>query len=185
VALGLLCVVLAIPFGNVLNEARLVTSGNLWALPVFAFGTGRPQPAFVLVVVAMACLIAAIISMYRHPWPTPVSQMLRVSGTTGCVFLLVSQKSFAHYLVMFLPGMLFLTLQASRVVRTVLLAVVFPIAAVEPSLWFLFREGDALMDSASARVAMLAVDVPLVLGYVVLAALGLRATPRILPAAEA
>jgi hypothetical protein len=178
-----LCVGLAIPFGNVLGEARLVTSGNVWALPVLASG-GRPQPRFVFVAVAVICLAAAILHMRRHPWPTSIAQILRMSGTTGCLFLLVSQKSFAHYLVMFLPGVFFLILQAPPAARALLLSIVLPISAVEPSLWFHFREGDALVESRAARLAMLAADVPLVLGYLGLVGVGLRPMPDVSRAAE-
>jgi hypothetical protein len=180
--LAALLVAVGIPFGNALSESRLVTSGNVWALPVIAFGSGRPEPALAQVILALAVLAAAVVYLHRHPWPTSVSQMLRVSGTIGCVFLLVSQKSFANYLVIFLPGVLFLALQASPAVRVFLLAVALPVSAFEPSLWFYFREGDALIGSAGARAAMATADLTLVLGYVAIVRQGFRPAP-VMPAA--
>jgi hypothetical protein len=188
VAGGLLVVTfvgLGIPLGNALRETRLVTSGNLWALPAIVLGSGRPEPRLALVVLALAILATAVAYLHRHPWPTSVGQMLRVSGTIGGVFLLVSQKSFTEYLIMFLPGVLFLALQASPAVRGFLLAVALPVSVLEPSLWFYFREGDVLVGSVGARVVMLAADLTLLAGYVALTRQGLRPAPRMRDVVEA
>jgi hypothetical protein len=162
----------------------MMTSGNVWALPGIAFGWGRPVPTTALLIVAAAVIAAAVTALHRHPWPTSIGQMLRVSGTIGAVFLLVSQKSLANYLVIFLPGVLFLALQASTPVRMFVLAVALPISAFEPSLWFYFNEGDALVGSGGARAAMLATDLALLLGYGAIARQGLRATANLPPGLE-
>ncbi len=165
---------LGVPLGDVVAESRLATSGNLWALPAIALGWGRPVPMLGAMLVGTAVLAAALVYMHVRPWPASADQVLRVTGTIGCLFLLLGQKSFANYLVIFLPGVLFLALQVSSAERVFLLSVVLPVSAFEPSLWFYFAEGEALVGSAAGRLVMLAADLVLVLGYALLVRRGLR-----------
>jgi hypothetical protein len=168
-------VVLALPLGDLARESRLVTSGNVWALITIARGGRGPEPMVATLVLTAAVLAAAGVIMHRRPWPGPIDQLLRVSGTMACLFLLFSQKSFANYLVIFLPGLLYLALEAPVVERAFLLGLVLPVSAFEPSLWFHLREGAALSDSMAGRLAILAADLTLVVGYVLVARRGLCA----------
>ncbi len=176
-AVAAVCISTGVPLGNVLSEAVLTTSGNLWAVPAIVSGTGTPRPAPVLSLLALVTLASAALYLHWRPWPRTVDQMLRVSGTIGCLFLLLSPKAFTYYLVMFLPGVFFLALQAPAAVRTFVLVVALPIAAFEPSLWFEYREGAVLIDDVSARVVMMLADAPLLVGYGLVVREGLRAVP--------
>ena len=172
--LALVQVQAGIPTGNLASESRLVTSGNLWTLPAIAMGWGRPSSVPGLLVFGVVVLAVAGVYLHLRPWARPIDQALRVTGTMACLFLLVSQKSFATYLVIFLPGVLFLALEAPALERIFLLGMVLPVAAFEPSLWFYFREGDSLVSAVPGRVAMLAADVTLIAGYVIVARGGLH-----------
>ena len=172
--LALLQIQAGIPLGNLASESRLVTSGNLWALPAIAMGWGRPSSVPGLLVVGVVVLAVAGVYMHLRPWARPIDQVLRVAGTMGCLFLLVSQKSFATYLVIFLPGVLFLALEAPALERAFLLGLVLPVVAFEPSLWFYFREGKSLVGALPGRVAMLTADVTLIAGYLLVVRHGLQ-----------
>ncbi len=172
--LALVQVQAGIPLGNLASESRLVTSGNLWALPAIAMGWGRPPSVPGLLVLGGGVLAVAGVYLHWRPWARPIDQALRVAGTMACLFLLVSQKSFTTYLVIFLPGVLFLALEAPARERMFLLGMVLPASAFEPSLWFHFREGESLVGSVPGRVAMLAVEGTLIAGYLLVARRGLH-----------
>jgi hypothetical protein len=63
-------------------------------------------------------------------------------------------------------------------------AAVLPVSAFEPSLWFHLREGEALSNS-TGRLVILAADLTLVAGYVLVARRGLRARPASLTSWQA
>ena len=166
------------PMLGFLQESSRVTSGNIWTWSALALGSVQPTAQGWQFVVAAATIAAALVQTRRHPLPRPEEQALRVTGTIGCLFLLLTPKSFTSYLVMFLPGVLFLVLAARRSARRVLLAVFLPVATFEASLWFQATTRGVLQPLWWARPAMLVADGILIAGYATLAWSGLRLTAR-------
>jgi hypothetical protein len=167
------CWQLHVPVLGFLNESRLVTSGNVWAIVAFV-GSGAPAGARVWqMATAVAAVGAALIWLERRPLASPIEQALRVLGVVGAMFLALMPKSFTEYTIIFLPGLLWLTLQMPRRWRQASLYLFLPACVVEPSVWFMFGEGRTLAATWWARPAMIALDTAVVGGYVALAVRGL------------
>jgi hypothetical protein len=157
-----------------LDELRYLTSGNVWVIPELLFGVARPVSALLACGVAAVAMAGCVVYIGRHPLADPLAQALRLTGTIGVTFLLLSPKSPTAWLVMFLPGVLFLlqTLDGWRV--PFFLALFLPVAAFEPSLWFHLGQGALLATMPWERLAMIVADGVLLTGYVLIAFGGLR-----------
>ena len=170
------CVVLQVPIDGVLREGQLVTAGNVWALPYILWQTGPRHAAAWQHGICAAALALTVWHATRDLSSPQWQRMLRACGTVGCVFLLLSPKSFAGYAVMFLPGLLFIVDALSDDGRRAWFAAVFmAVATFQPSVWFYFSEGTTLSDVAWGRPLMLATDLLLLAGYAMIARHGLAA----------
>ena len=108
-------------------------------------------------------------------------QALRLPGTVGMVFLLLSPKSETAWLVMFLPGVLFLVENTKGWTHRFLLYGFLPVCTFETSMWWYFDQGATISDVAWGRPVMLAVEAILLAGYGVLVRHGLRLREAELP----
>jgi hypothetical protein len=163
-----------VPVLGFASEARRITPGNLWAIASLAVGRQELWPPLVIGAATMGGLVLTVLVIRMSPADAMVEQALRAVGTAGCVFLLLSFKSFPGYLVMFLPGILFLLLKVTRSLRTALILVFVPCVVVESSLWFALEPfGESLPTTARGRLVLAAVDLVLVSGYAALAWRGL------------
>lgn len=162
------------PVDGFLTELAFPTSGNVWEmLELLGLSPGGRPVLFGLGVAAVTMVGLAVV-LRRHPMAEPLPQMLRVSGTIGCAFLLTSPKSPTAWMVMFLPGILFLVLTLAPPARRLIATVFLPVSVFEPSLWFYFDKGSAFGDSLWARPVMLMADAVLIAGYLALIRQGLQ-----------
>lgn len=157
-----------------LDELPFLTSGNVWAL-VELLWPGRSETTVVRqFVIAGVTTVAAVGLVGRYPLSDELHQSLRITGTAGCVFLFLSPKSPTAWLVMFLPGLLFLILTMGQRSRRFILLAFFPVVAFEPSLWFYFDQGGTLDQAAWGLPVMILVDAVVLVGYGRLIWQGLR-----------
>jgi hypothetical protein len=164
------CLAANIPVLTFLVEAQTMSSGNLWAVASLLLDRADLLPMPWMRLMAIGALLLVTLRMRRRSTERPIVQMLRATGTVGCVFLLFSPKAFASYVLMFLPGILFLLLAAPPLIRTFLIVEFFPITVVEPTLWFrLVPDGLSLPVAGVGRWGLLMADVVLSVGYCVLA----------------
>jgi hypothetical protein len=165
---------LRMPLATFGAEADRVTSGNVWMWAAFARGTLASPAIWRLGVAALGVL--ALLAWLRRDHQLPVAHhALRLAGTSGCAFLMLSPKSLTAYSLMFLPAMLFLMLLMSAPLRLVMLAAFVTVAVTEPSIWYYFNEGRAFGAIGSARAVMFGLDSVLLGGYGLLIWTGLRA----------
>lgn len=185
-AVGVLATAVAIlsltglPLLGFLREAQRMTSGNIWAVASLVAGSRGPAGlalqawAPLMIATTVAAVAVAVLLMRHAPADALVEQILRVVGTVGCVFLIFSVKAFPSYLMMFLPGVLFLMLKVPPAVRVGVVLVFVPLSVVESSTWFLLEPwGDLLPIRSGPRLVLAVVDSLLVAGYGVLAWRGL------------
>ena len=161
---------------GVLNEGRMVTSGNVWSLPYILWQSGPRAAEPWQFVVCASALVAAIVLLRQRPVLSRCRQSLRLTGTVGCVFLMFSPKSFTGYAVIFLPGVLFLIDSLRARTETWIAAAFLVACSFEPSLWFYFSQGTSLEGSRWGRPAMLIADAALLLGYSMLVRRGILAS---------
>jgi hypothetical protein len=164
------------PVLGFLDELNYLTSGNVWRIPEIFWSLRADDAAIVLLECAAAAVaIASAVAFVRaRPLASALPQMLRLTGTVGCTFMLFSPKSPTAWLLMFLPGILFLILTVDTAARSFLIAAFLPVATFEPSLWFLVDQGRSLGAAAWYRPAMIVADGILLTGYVLLIWQGLR-----------
>jgi hypothetical protein len=163
-----------VPLLGFFDEARNITSGNVWAVMALLLNRDLLFSTFWMLGITAAILGLAVVAMRRRPLEDAARQVLRAMGTVGCLFLLFSPKAFASYLVMFLPGILFLLLSVPRWVRAPLVLAFLPVSVFESSLWFsLVPYGQSLHTNAGGRMSLGVADAVLVTGYAILAWRGL------------
>jgi hypothetical protein len=164
------CVAANVPVLSFLAEAQTMSSGNLWALASLVLGRSDLFPMRWMLLIAIGALVLAMLRMQHAPIGHPMVQMLRAMGTVGCVFLLVTPKAFASYVLMFLPGVLLLLWALAPIIRTALVVAFLPMAVLEPTLWFsIVPDGLSLPVTGLGRTGLLMADAVLIAGYGVLA----------------
>jgi hypothetical protein len=178
---------LRVPVMGFLYESRLVTPGNIWALPGILWGTGELTSQPWQLGVSAVAIAGSIALVNARPIEDDWQQMLRITGVVGSVFLFVTPKAWTQYAVMFLPGILFLILSMPRRPRGWMVYVFLPVCSIEPSVWFHLLEGGVLSASGWARLIMFVSDLVVLFGYLALIWYGvrLRSDPRLVSTNQA
>lgn len=180
---------LAVPgdWAGFLDELRYPTSGNVWALPrlvdIDAFmriGSVSERVVAALFAVGMLLVTFIIVTLWANPLAEDLAQTLRVTGTVGATFMLFSPKSPTAWMLMFLPGLLFLILHTPPGARRFLANVFLPVSIFEPSLWFFTDQGRALDVTQWSRALTILANIVVLSGYGLLIASGLTLRDRVL-----
>jgi hypothetical protein len=165
-------------------EGDELTSGNLpYLLTAAGLDPLRPAVAAALAIAALVALAAAVwIAEVRAPGRRAALTLPAALSAVLLVFMIVSRKSFTSYLAMFLlPLSLALAPMMTRRWQGAAFLAFCGLAAIEPSLWFRWMDIATLdrgvpVGVVPARAAtFMMVEVLLVVGYGVLAAMLLRA----------
>ncbi len=157
------------------REIGKISSGNLWTLAAEILGPDYLVTGVWTYAVYPVALIPVLWKCVRSPWSLD-SQVMRIWGIAGILFMILSPKTFGMYFLMFLPGAIWLCNTLPRRLSTLYGVVFFPLVVIGQTLWFYAGKENVFNTIPSLSILVISVDILLVAGNITLVIYGLRRT---------